>query len=498
MATDTVYVRPQESIDRIAPEIYGHFQEHLGHGVYDGIWVGEGDDRGNGDGLRTETIELLERLNPPVLRWPGGCFADDYHWEDGIGPREERPRRRNLWWLQGPDLHIEESNHFGTDEFIRFCREIDTEPYLAVNVGSGSIREAMAWMEYCNYDGDTEYADMRAENGHPEPYDVKYWGIGNENWSCGGQYDADEYGREFNHFANYLSTFNAGMLGGDDIEFIACGNADPDWNREFLDALNANSPDHLGIHYYIGKSGCGDGADFDDEDYYRLLTRSRKMEYFVERAADVINVLSPGVGVAVDEWGIWHPQASHGNGLSQENTVRDALVAASFLDIFTEHADVVSMANLAQTVNVLQCVVETDEEAAWPTPTYHVFDLYKHHMDATAVRTHAETSVRTMDDEDDDLAMVAASASLTDDRLYVTVTNRHLTEDRRIELETGLDAATDAEAEMLFDDRDVHDHSSADTRGEFESSAHAVEGGADGTLTVDLPAASIAGVTIRR
>jgi len=511
--SSTVTVRRQDSIDRIDEQLYGHFAEHLGRCIYGGLWVGEDDRVPTEDGIRMDTVALLEELDIPVLRWPGGCFADDYHWKDGVGPREERPTQRNLWWAQGREEAFVEPNDFGTDEFLRLCELLSAEPYLAVNVGSSTPEEALDWIEYCNFDEETDLTRRRAENGHPEPYGVKYWGIGNENWGCGGRFAPAEYGDEYRRFANYLRGFRNHLApDGTDAEFIACGHLTDDWNRTFLDQLNAGMEfgpgsflgmgapaelmDHFSVHRYYQAGG---DTEFSDEQYYRIFARARKLAGDIDRAASTLAEYVPAgeVGIIVDEWGVWHPEATPDNGLEQANTVRDALTAAGAFDIMHDRADVVSMANIAQTVNVLQCLVETDEDDAWKTPTYHVFDLYNDHAGNTAVETDIETETKVFHDEDHDVPLVSASASLNDDELYVTASNRHLDETRTLEIEAG-GAAAEASGTVLFADRDPRAYSTKDNAETFGPESIAVEATAEGTVVVEQPPASVVGVTIPR
>ena len=493
--TDRVTIRRDDGIASIAPEIYGHFAEHLGRCIYGGVWVGEEAD--GDDGIREDTVSLLRDLEPPVLRWPGGCFADDYHWEDGVGPREERPLEHNLWWTQGRENVPEEPNEFGTDEFLRLCERIGAEPYLAANVGTGSPDEALHWIEYCNYDGDTRYAEARRKNGREEPYGVKYWGIGNENWGCGGHYDPDDYGREYRRFAKYLRGFNRVMSDEPRLEFVGCGHTTEEWNREFLRVLvegdAAHMLDHLSVHRYFH---AGDATDFDEEEYYRLFAESLKLADDVDRTAETLAEVTPGadVGVIVDEWGAWHPEAKNDNGLEQANTVRDAVSAAGVLDLLNARADVVTMANLAQTVNVLQCVVETDEEAAWPTPTYRVFDLYRPHAGATALRTDVETDRRATDGDDPDVPLVSASASETaDGTAFVTLSNRDL--DARSVAVGGLGDRSVAESRVLFDGLDPSDCSTHETADRFAAEECVVDVDGD-ELAVELPGSSVAAIRL--
>ena len=500
--TDTIRVETTEPIARIAPELYGHFVEHLGRCVYGGLWVGEDDHVETTNGVRTDTLDLLRDLDPPFVRWPGGCFADDYHWADGIGPREKRPRRRSLWWTQGRRDMPEEPNTFGTEEFLGVCRTLDAEPYLAANVGSGSPDETVSWVEYCNYGGDTEYANLRRENGHDDPHGVTYWGIGNENWECGGRYDAESYGLAYRRHANYVRAFER-VMGTESLELVACGDADPAWNREFLRTLGESRSiadvggyellDHLSVHRYYH---AGEGTAFSDEEYFRLFARAQQVADDVDRTAVILSEFVPrgSVGIALDEWGVWHPEASPANGLEQAHTVRDALSAAGVLDLLTARANVVSMANIAQTVNVLQCLVQTDETTAWGTPTYRVFELYRPHMGADALPTAVETAHRAVDGEGGDVALVSASASTDDGDVFCTLSNRAL-DFRSVEIELDGAVVTGAEAASVFDDCDPDEYSTQENAEAFVPTSHRVDVG-DGRVSVDAPASSVLGVRI--
>ena len=502
--TDEVRIRTAEPVGRIAPEVYGHFAEHLGRCVYGGLWVGDDDRVETEDGVRSDTLSLLADLGPPVLRWPGGCFADDYHWEDGVGPREERPRRRSLWWAQGRDDEWEEPNAFGTEEFLRVCRRLGAEPYLAGNVGSGSPGELVDWVEYCNYDGDTEHARRRRENGQEEPHDVRFWGVGNENWGCGGRYDPEQYALEYRRFANYLRAFER-VLGERRLELVACGDNDPDWNRRFLRTLGESGAiadvggyellDHVSVHRYFRTD---EATAFTDEQYFRLFARAGAVAEDVDRAAEALDAFVPAgsVGVVVDEWGVWHPDAVPGNGLEQPGTVRDALSAAGVLDDLNARADVVTMANVAQTVNVLQCVVRTDETDAWPTPTYHVFDCYRPHMGAQALGTSVETDARSVEvgGNHEQVQLVSASASARDGGVFVTMSNRAL--DRRtVRLELDSGQSTAASGTVLFDDHAPDARATAGDAAEFAPTDLSVDVDDDGVV-VEAPPASIVAVEL--
>ena len=498
MTDATISVHPDVYIDRIAPELHGHFSEHLGRCIYDGIWH---DDTVTDDGFREEVVALLDDLDIPVLRWPGGCFADDYHWEDGIGPREERPRRRNLFWSQGAEAIPEESNAFGTDEFLRLCDRINAEPYIATNVGSGNPQEATDWVEYCNYDGDTELADRRRENGHEEPYEVRYWGIGNENWGCGGQMEPEQYAREYRRFATYVGSTDKLML-DTDLELIACGFEGHNWNRRFMDEIGSTNwgvtfpLDHLTLHHYYGRAMTISAAD--EEQYDEFLAEALKMSNHIERIAAAINSVATtrDIGVIVDEWGAWHTDAIAENGLEQPGTVLDALSAAVVLDIFNHHSDVMTMANIAQTVNVLHCLIETDDDNAWKRPTYHVFDLYAPHKGNMAIQTLVETVTRDL--EDGELPLIGASASTTDSEIYLTVTNHDCREARTIEItiEGAVVDTTNLDARILFAGHDANAAVTAANAEEFEAQALDTETNSDGNLVVELAPSTVAAISI--
>jgi len=452
-----ITVRLDDSLGTISPMLYGHFAEHLGECIYGGIWVGEDSPIPNTHGIRNDTATALRRLRAPVIRWPGGCFADDYHWRDGVGPRKNRPTRLNTWW-RGI-----EPNSFGTHEFIGLCRQTGAEPYICLNVGSGTPEEAAAWLEYCNCALPTTRAQQRAADGSPQPFGVRYWGVGNENWGCGGRFDPDDYAREYRRFACYLRGRSSSP-----IELVACGHTTPDWNRRFLETLgDFGMLDHLSIHRYYN---CGHATEFTDTEYYNLFPRALQVEQDIVEAAAAIALLNRTgrkIGVAVDEWGVWHPEARVENGLFQPNTLRDALVAAAVLDVFNRHADKVTMANIAQTVNVLQCVVQTQEEKMWLTPTYHVFTLYKQHMGKAAVRVDLDgvptVEARRADGAAVQLPVVSASASLdaAKGQCAVTLANLHLAEplDVAITLRGGKVGKV---AARILTARNVRDHNGPD------------------------------------
>lgn len=444
MTITRITLNPNDSVATINPNIYGHFAEHLGRCIYDGIWVGEDSPIPNIDGFRTDIIEALRRMKAPIIRWPGGCFADDYHWQDGIGPRSQRPRRINIHWGE-----VVETNEVGTLEFVRFCRLVGAEPYFCGNVGSGTPRELRDWIEYCNFpdsgpNGST-WAQRRAADGSPEALDVIYWGVGNENWGCGGNFSPEDYCTEFRRFASFIRGF------GKKLNVIACGpaNNDIEWTDRFFRKLNKdywpfNNIDGFAAHYYCGTAGTA--TEYTEDEWYRLLEKALKMEELVVQQRAAMDAWDPQrrIGLIIDEWGTWHPVEKGTNPafLYQQNTIRDAIVAASTLDIFNRHADKVVMSNIAQTVNVLQAVVLTEGEKMLITPTGYVYEMYAPHQGAKSLRTHIETeeitfkkrhlqqpiwqeAMQKWEGPEGCLPIVSGSASVKDNSLFITLTNSH-------------------------------------------------------------------------
>jgi alpha-N-arabinofuranosidase len=497
MTDASVTVHTEAGIDRIEPELHGHFSEHLGRCIYDGIWHSQSAD---GNGYREDVTTLLSDLDMPVLRWPGGCFADDYHWEDGVGTRENRPRRRNLFWSQDRAEVPEEPNTFGTDEFLTFCERVGTKPYLATNVGSGDPQEATDWVEYACYDGDTELANRRRKNGRDEPYEVPYWGVGNENWGCGGQMSPEQYAREYRRFATYVGSMDNLML-DDELELIACGFRDHEWNHRFMKEVSQSSwgvefpLDHLTLHHYYGRTMSV--AEADEDDYDQFLVEALEMDDHIERIAATIDTFATtrDIGIIIDEWGAWHTEAVAESGLEQPGTVIDALSAAVVLDVFNDHADVMTMSNIAQTVNVLQCLVETAGDEAWARPTYRVFDLYAPHKGNEAVQMSVDAPTREVGD--DELPLVGASASVSDDgETYVTVTNLDTRSAHTVEIGVGGDDAADVDAKVLFEGQEPDLVADADNADEFAAADLGVDV-EDGVLTAELEPSTVAGISVR-
>jgi len=480
-----IEVFPGEPIGTIAPEIYGHFVEHLGGVVYDGIWVGEGSRIPNVGGVRKDVVDHLRRVRASVVRWPGGCFADQYDWRDGTGPRARRPRRTNFWvdvreWPagagDGPQRY--EPNQFGTVEFVRFCRLAGAQPYVAANVRSLSAQDFWRWVEYCNAPaGTTTTADQREADGEREPLAVRFWGVGNESWGCGGNFTPEEYAAAFRRYTAWLPW-------GGKLSLIGAGpnSGELDWTRRFFAAAEGRGRQHLwgwALHHYSWnasggrtsdwRAGKSDALQFDPEQHYEILAEADRMESLVADHWKAMGETDTGhrVKLVVDEWGAWHKPGTEPFRealLGQQNTMRDALVAGLTLDTFQRHADKVGMANVAQLVNCLQSLFLAHEDRFCLTPTYHVFDLYAAHQGAQAVRAvfAAPRVSYTRNGQPASLYGLNGSASLKDRRVTLTVTNPGLDAPRETEVavrgatvhsvRAATLAAPDVHAHNTFDD----------------------------------------------
>ena len=475
----------------INKNIYGHFSEHLGRCIYQGLYVGEDSQIPNVNGMRTDVVEALKNIQVPVLRWPGGCFADEYHWQDGIGPKESRKRMVNTNWGG-----VVEDNSFGTHEFLELCSQIGCEPYINANVGSGTVREMAEWVEYVNSEGDSSVVKERWKNGRREAFNVKYWGVGNESWGCGGNMRPEFYADEYRRYQTYCRNYGKNRL-----YRIACGPNGDDYNwTEVLMKQAGGHMDGLSLHHY---TVCGDkwedkraATGFNTEEYYRTLAHSTKMEELVTRHGQIMDRYDPEkrVGLIVDEWGNWfdvEPGTNPGF-LYQQNTMRDAMVAAINLNIFNKHCDRVVMANIAQTVNVLQAVILTDGDQMVLTPTYHVFDLYKAHQDAREV--DAFVSCGDVGVEGFTLPQLTASASCKENKVTLTVANVSADEAADVAVSLSGQTAESVACRILQGKMDDYN--------DFGRTAVAVEAwdGAgiteDGQITMRLPACSVAEITV--
>ncbi|MDB5111810.1 MAG: alpha-N-arabinofuranosidase [Mucilaginibacter sp.] len=366
----------------ISRHIYGQFAEHLGHGIYGGFWSDKLPGAKNQNRIRMDIVEALKKIKIPNLRWPGGCFADEYHWRDGIGPGTQRPRMVNTNWGG-----VVEDNSFGTNEFLKLCGLLGCEPYITANVGSGTVDEMSKWVEYLNFDGESPVTKLRALNGHPAPYKVSFWGVGNESWGCGGNMTPSFYADQYRRYASFAKNYPNMPL-----KKIACGpnSGDYNWTEVIMKNIPIQTLWGISLHYYTLPTGNwskkGSATNFTDEDYFNTVKNCLKMDELITKHSAIMDKYDPRkhVALVVDEWGIWtdvEPGTNPGF-LYQQNSLRDALVAATTLNIFNNHCDRVKMANLAQTINVLQALILTDKDKMLLTPTYHIFDMYKVHQDA--------------------------------------------------------------------------------------------------------------------
>jgi alpha-N-arabinofuranosidase len=406
MSTAALTLRADEPGARIDRNIYGHFSEHLGNCIYGGYWVGEESAIPNTNGIRNDVVEALKAIKVPVLRWPGGCFADEYHWQEGIGPRAQRPAMINTHWGG-----VTENNHFGTHEFLELCRQLDCEPFINGNVGSGTVQEMSEWVEYVNFDGVSPMSDLRRANGQEAAWRVKYWGVGNESWGCGGNMTPAYYADLYRQFQTYVRSYPEAPV----FKIASGPYAD---NREWMETLMKNVPLHMmqgvDLHYYCGSGEKSRSAtEFTEVDWFHQLKRALRIDNYLTDHAAIMDTYDPEKKVAliVGEWGAWHdvePETNPGF-LYQQNSLRDALVAAIHFNIFHKHCDRVRMANIAQTINVLQAMLLVKDEKLVLTPTYHVFEMFKVHHDATSLPVDLKTPDYTFDGES--IPMVTASAS---------------------------------------------------------------------------------------
>jgi alpha-N-arabinofuranosidase len=495
-----------ESIGTISPYLHGQFAEHLGELVYPGVWVGEDSSIPNTDGIRNDVIEALKPLQLPVLRWPGGCFADTYHWRDGIGPRANRPTRVNVHWGMAP-----EPNAFGTHEFARFCELIGTAPYFAANMGSGTVEELQQWVEYCNFAGNSTLAEERRKNGRKEPFNVRYWGVGNENWGCGGNMNPEQYADMYMRYRTYVYRYP-----GSDPFAIAAGPCHNDWawTRRFLErssryygfANRNHMVQGFAAHYYCGTAGKS-ATDYTADQWLELLAKARGIEGLIVGHRSIMDEYDPqrAIKLIFDEWGTWHPvePGKPMGGLYQQNTMRDALVAALSLDVFNNQADKVYMANIAQMINVLQALLLVKEESCVKTPTYHVFDLYRPHKGANAVRflTAGESltdggpsaefiKALYLDKSRFTLKALEGSASVKDGVLCVTACNTHPTEPIDFELEVRGGKVAEARAVTLAG-KDILALNTFEKPNAVKLSRAAVVKAKGRVLRVELPAGSV-------
>ena len=476
----------------INKDIYGHFAEHLGRCIYDGFYVGEESSIENVKGFRLDVINALKEMQIPLLRWPGGCFADTYNWKDGIGPKNERPSIVNVHWGG-----VTEDNSFGTHEFMDFCELIGAEAYVNLNVGSGSVREAKEWVEYMTSSNKSPMTELRKENGREEPWKVKYWGIGNENWGCGGHMTPEYYADLYRNYATYCHGADFKIAGGANVD-------DYNWTEVLMKKLSRHQflVDGLSLHYYTipgGWSNKKSATNFDEAVYHETLRKAERMGELIDRHSTIMDKYDPNKKIAliVDEWGQWfavEPGTNPGF-LYQQNTLRDAISAGIHLNIFNNHSDRVRMANIAQMVNVLQAVILTKEEQMVLTPTYYVFKMYSVHQDAKMVPLNLDCETYEVGGKK--LPSLNASASIKDGQLNLTVCNLNPNKDIEFEYTVTGDKYSKVSGQIVTGDKmnSMNDFGKAE---EVTLESFVVGKPKNGKVKVKIPAKSVVLVSLSK
>ena len=496
-------VHENEKKATINPEIYGHFSEHLGRCIYEGIFVGEDSDIPNNKGMRKDVVEALKDMQIPVLRWPGGCFADEYHWKDGIGPRENRKKMVNTNWGG-----VVEDNSFGTHEYFELCDQLGCKTYINGNVGSGTVQEMSEWVEYMTFDGESPLANERRKNGRDKAWRVDYFGVGNENWGCGGNMHPEYYADVYRRYQSFVKMYDKEKP----IKRIACGPSDfdYDWTEKLLNRLFTRCFDHLhgnleaiSLHYYTLPHDWdhkGSATDFTKEEWYTTLYKTLKMDEIVTKHSNIMDKYDPKkiIALVVDEWGCWYDveEGTNPGFLYQQNTMRDALVAGINLNIFNKHCDRVRMANIAQTVNVLQSVILTEGKKMILTPTYHVFRMFKYHQGAQLVNSFITGVEEEGTGDDNKVPQVTESVSVSEDgTVNITLNNLSLESDKEVEINFDDLKVSSVEASVVTGSMNAHntfDDAEAVTTKKLENVTVTDKG-----IKVVLPACSVTGIRVK-
>ena len=522
-----IEVLTNEPLGTISPNIYGHFTENLSGVIYDGIWVGPSSKVPNIDGIRKELVDEMRKIKSPVVRFPGGCFADSYDWRDGIGPSDRRPRRTNFWnggeTGDAPPSHRYDPNQFGTNEFVHFCKLIGSEPYLAANLRSLPAEELDHWVEYCNSPaGSTTLADMRAAAGYKDPFNVRFWGVGNESWGCGGNFTAQEYAVEFRRFTTWVPRYQPRSTpeNREELSFIASGPNVDDWawTRGFFEEMTRKGRFQLrnvygwALHHYAWNlsrggtrdwiKGKGDALKFDAVDWYELMREGDRMEGLINGHWQVMSEEDPEhfVKLVIDEWGPWYKpgsEATPGDQLEQMPTLRDAIFSGMTLDIFNRHPEKIAMANCAQLINCLNSLYLAHEDRFVVTPVGHVFAMYAAHQGGQSLRTifSAPTIQYDRDSKPASFWGLRGSASLHDKDLTLTVVNPHVSEARDTEIVVRGGNIKSAGATVLTHS-DIHAHNTFADNNIVEPKPKSAEI-RGGTLNFHFPAASVTKLAVQ-
>lgn len=476
---------------KVDKNIYGHFAEHLGRCIYEGVYVGEDSPIPNKNGMRCDVVNALKEMKVPVLRWPGGCFADDYHWRDGIGDKDKRPYMVNTNWGG-----VVENNHFGTHEFFELCEQLETEPYICGNVGSGTVQEMRDWIEYMTFDGDSPLANERRKNGREKPWKLKYFGVGNENWGCGGNMRPEYYADEYRRYATFIRNY-----GEEPIFKIAGGpNVDDGHWMEVLMQNIRHATDGISLHNYSYEGSWtnkGDSLVFDEKGWYSNMKDALRMERIVNLHCAIMDRYDPQkrIKLIVDEWGNWFDVMPGTNPgfLYQQNTLRDAVSAVLTLHIFHNHCDRISMANIAQMINVLQAVILTEGEKMVLTPTYYMFKMLSGHQDSNLLDIDFNAGEAGTDEIK--VPKMSISATEKDGAVTISMCNTSTTDAENIEFVINDMAVASAVGEVLTSD-DMTAHNDFDTPDCIKPTALNVEI-KDGKVVAEIPAMSVAVITLK-
>ena len=491
----TVIVNADMGETQISRHIYGQFSEHLGHCIYGGLYVGENSSIPNTKGVRNDVVAALKEIRIPNLRWPGGCFADEYHWMDGIGPKENRPKMVNTHWGG-----VTEDNSFGTNEFLDMCELIGTEPYICANVGSGSVEEASKWVEYMTFDGESPMSKLRKENGREKPWKVQFLAVGNESWGCGGNMTPDFYAWNYRRYQTFCRNYGNNHL----LKVAGGANVDDyNWTETLMRMIPAWQMWGISLHYYVHPGGWenkGSATIFSDRMYVQSMQKAIFMDELIKKHGAIMDKYDPDkkVALVVDEWGSWYDVEPGTNPgfLFQQNTLRDALIAATTLNIFHNHADRVKMANLAQIINVLQALIFTDGEKMMLTPTYHIFNMYKVHQDATLLPSQVKCDKYTVDDLSVD--QVNASASVdANGEIHVSIANLALDKPVKVKIDLrGADVKKVNYGQIVTAD-DIANCNTFDNPDVIDLQNFTKYSLKNGTITVEMPSKSIVTLGIK-
>ena len=488
-AQNQIVINADLGKDTINRNIYGHFAEHLGRCIYGGFYVGENNTKiPNKDGIRLDIIAALKKMKIPNLRWPGGCFADTYHWKDGIGPKDKRPSMVNVWWGG-----VTEDNSFGTHDFLNMCEQLGAEPYLAGNVGSGTVQELIDWTRYVNFGEGSPMSKLRKENGRDKPWNVKIWGVGNEVWGCGGNMKPEYYANIYRQNATFMTSWN-----NDNKLFrVASGanSTDYNWTEVMMRDIPHNMLEGVAVHHYsvIDWDKKGSATNFSEEQYFTILKRALMMDELVQKHGTIMDKYDPKkkIAMVVDEWGGWYDVEPGTNGafLYQQNTLRDAVLAGVTLNIFHKYCDRVRIANLAQAVNVLQAVVLTKEEKMILTPTYHVLEMYNVHQDALML----PLSIKTADYAFGGEKLPAVSASASRDKAgatHISLVNIDRDKSQTVTISLRGMTAKEVTGRILTSEK-VQDHNTFDNPIKIQPTAFKGAKLMGDNLTVTLPPVSV-------